>query len=198
MKTNSIFLALLLVAFFAMSSCNSRTNNNNDYNDTQDTTMQGDDTVMGDNETMSPGEVLATVMAIDNNEINAAQEAQKKNLNQAVMDYAKMLESDHKDNLQKANSLAQSMNITTQESEDVEDLKQKGAQMLADLTPKDGDDFAKDYIDKMVKGHQDALDKIDDDLMPATTDSQLRDFLNQTRQAVANHLDRAKQLQDSM
>lgn len=197
MKTNSIFLALLLVVFFALSSCNSRTNNNNDYNDTQDTTMQGDNTVM-DDDVMSPGEVLATVMAIDNNEINAAQEAQKKNLNQAVMDYAKMLESDHKDNLQKANSLAQSMNITTQESEDVEKLKKDGADMLSNLVTKDGDDFAEDYIDKMVKGHQDALDKIDNDLMPATTDSQLRDFLNQTRQAVANHLDRAKQLQDNM
>src|SRR5215217_1691547 len=44
---------------------------------------------------MSDAEVLASVVAIDMNEVLAAAQAEKKKLNSAVLDYAKMMHAEH-------------------------------------------------------------------------------------------------------
>jgi len=158
---------------------------------------QGDDTAtateMGDD-----AEALAIVMAIDRNEINAAEAAQGKELSQPVMDYATMLEQEHTANLNKAQNLSQTLNVTTNETTEVQNLQQKGEDMLAKLNPLNGNEFEREYISSMIQGHQDALNMIDNQLLPSADNDQVRSFLNETRQAVAMHLERAQQLQSNM
>ena len=55
----------------------------------------------------------------------------------------------------------------------------------------------KAYIDAMVKGHQEALSLIDDRLLPAAQDTNVRTFLTNSREHVAMHLERAKALQQN-
>ena len=203
MKTYSKLLTVLFVIGLSiLYSCNSRSNNTNDQ--TNDTSMaQGDNTGMNhdmamDDKAGTDAEALAWVMQVDNNEINAAQEAQKKKISQPVMGYAKMLEKEHSDNLQKTKDLSQSMSEMPAETQAVEDLKAKGKDMLSSLSPKDGMDFEKGYIDAMVKGHTEALSMLDNQLIPNAKIDALKNHLTETRQHVAMHLDRAKELQGNM
>lgn len=200
MKTYSkLLMVLFVIGLSILYSCNSRPNNAND-DQVDDTDMaQGDNTDAAmDDKAGTDAEALAWVMAVDNNEINAAQEAQKKKISQPVMDYAKMLEKEHSDNLQKTRDLSQSMNETPAETQAVEDLKAKGNDMLSSLSPKDGMDFEKNYIDAMVKGHTEALSMLDNQLIPNAKSQDLKNHLTETRQHVAMHLDRAKELQGNM
>ena len=200
MKTYSKLLTVLFVIGLSiLYSCNSRPNNANDNMDNDDT-AQGDNTnaMSMDDKAGTDAEALAWVMQVDNNEINAAQEAQKKKISQPVMDYAKMLEKEHSDNLQKTKDMSQSMNEMPAETQAVEDLKAKGNDMLSSLSSMDGMDFEKNYIDAMVKGHTEALSMLDNQLIPNAKSADLKNHLTETRQHVAMHLDRAKELQGKM
>ncbi len=200
MKTYSKLLTVLFVIGLSiLYSCNSRPNNANDNMDNDDT-AQGDNTnaMSMDDKAGTDAEALAWVMQVDNNEINAAQEAQKKKISQPVMDYAKMLEKEHSDNLQKTKDMSQSMNEMPAETQSVEDLKAKGNDMLSSLSSMDGMDFERNYIDAMVKGHTEALSMLDNQLIPNAKSADLKNHLTETRQHVAMHLDRAKELQGKM
>ena len=200
MKTYSKLLTVLFVIGLSiLYSCNSRPNNANDNMDNDDT-AQGDNTnaMSMDDKAGTDAEALAWVMQVDNNEINAAQEAQKKKISQPVMDYAKMLEKEHSDNLQKTKDMSQSMNEMPAETQAVEDLKAKGNDMLSSLSSMDGMDFERNYIDAMVKGHTEALSMLDNQLIPNAKSADLKNHLTETRQHVAMHLDRAKELQGKM
>lgn len=74
---------------------------------------------------------------------------------------------------------------------EVDELSKKGAAMLV---PLDGARFERGYIDAMVKGHADALAKIDNELLKAANET-VKNHLTKTRAAVAEHLAKAKALQ---
>ena len=61
-----------------------------------------------------------------------------------------------------------------------------------------GEQFGKEYIDGMVKGHQAVLNLIDNKLMKAAKTESIKKFLSDTRSAVVHHLEKAKQLQEQM
>ncbi len=203
MKTHINFFSILMIGgLLLLTNCTSRTTNGDKATQGDDTTtMQGDNTMTDAEmyEQMSgDGEVLQMVMTVDMNEINAAEEARDKQLSQAVMDYANMMHTEHTKNLEKGRNLAQSANITTSETDAVQSLKEKGANTLSMLTPITGKDFERAYINAMIKDHQDALNMIDNQLIPAAQNEALRNHLAETRGHVAIHLERAKEVQANM
>lgn len=204
MKTQSkIFSILFIAGFMALSSCNSRTTNNNmEGQDSDTTTMQGDNTAMNDMDNqagmVTDPEALTLVMTVDRNEIQAAEVAQGKQISQPVMDYANMLHTEHSNNLEKGQNLSQSSNIPTDETQMVGDLKAKGETTLEKIRPLSGNEFERIYIEEMIKGHQDAINMLDNQLIPSAQNEALRDHLTQSREHVAMHLERAKELQASM
>ena len=73
--------------------------------------------------------------------------------------------------------------------------KHKGEQELEALGRTEGDAYARAYIDAMVKGHTEALDALDNRIIPAATRPEVKAHLDTTRGHVAQHLERAKALQ---
>lgn len=140
-------------------------------------------------------EVLATVAMIDRNEIMAAMQAQQKKLSQPVMDYARMLHQQHGMNISQTLKIGQQIDVTPVITPEVDELSKQGAAVLAPLVPLDGAQFERGYIDAMVKGHTDALAKIDNELLKAANDEAVKNHLTKTRAAVAEHLAQAKALQ---
>lgn len=140
-------------------------------------------------------EVLATVIAMDLNEVLAASEAQKKKVSQPVLDYAKMLHEEHGMNMGKTLKLGQQINVTPVDTAAVEQLKVKGAGELAAMIPLDGEQFERAYLAAMVKGHTEAMGMIDNQLMNTAGNDALKTHLTQTRAAIAGHLEKAKALQ---
>lgn len=130
---------------------------------------------------------LGLLGAVNEHEIAAARQAQDKGVTGDVLDYAKMMEKEHGDNLAKTRSLG-----TLSDAPDVQAMKDKGAKELQALDAASGKAYEKAYIDAMVKGHQEALDAIDAKMMPAATTDAVKQHLTETRTHVSAHLDKAK------
>jgi predicted outer membrane protein len=139
-------------------------------------------------------EILSFVNAVNVNEILAAAVAEKKKISGPVMDYAKMLHTEHGANMAKTMQLGKSINITPSDTKAVDALKKKGAGELATLVPLDGKDFETAYLDAMIKGHTEVLSMIDSKLLTTAKNDALKKHLTETRGHVAMHLEQAKKL----
>lgn len=146
-------------------------------------------------EKLAQAEILATVTAIDLNEISAAAQAQMKKLSPPVMDYAKLLHQDHGMNLDQTLKLGLQLEVTPVITPAVEQMQKKGAGELAALVQLDGHEFEHAYIAAMIKGHTAALATIDDQVRKSTGHPEIAKHLTATRAAVAGHLEKAKALQ---
>ncbi len=152
----------------------------------------GDPAANGDG---GDAEILASVFAIDLNEVNAAAEAQRKKMSQPVLDFAKMLHEAHGTNMTKTMELGQQMGSSPAITATVEGMQKKGAGELAALVMLDGEEFERAYLTAMVKGHEEALSMIDGQLLKTVKNGKLREHLTATRAHVAHHLEKAKELQ---
>ena len=144
-------------------------------------------------------EVLATVLAIDRMEIAAAMAAAKeKGLSNETRQYAEMLHKEHGENAARTMDISHQLGVQPVESEAVMEMKMQGARTLADLIPLQGKEFERGYLDAMVKGHTEALNKIDHDLMNAAEHAEVKRHLTETRTHVAAHLEQAKKLLEQL
>jgi len=143
-------------------------------------------------------EIIAFVMAIDDHEINAADEAMKHNLSAPVSDYAKMLKDHHEQNKSDMQKMADSMSVTPNESKMVMDFKATGDKKLAKLAATTPDDkFEHAYVDAMINGHKEALGKVDSFIKQANN-ADLKKSLTDFRKTVKDHLDQAEKLKKDM
>lgn len=136
---------------------------------------------------------LGLLGAVDDNEIAAAKQAQEKGVTGAVLDYAKMMEKEHTENLVKTKGLG-----TLGETSDVKAVKDKGASELSTLGQKSGTEYAAAYIDAMIAGHQDALSMIDGKMMSSASTDPVKQHLADTKMHVQQHLAKAQEIKASM
>lgn len=139
-------------------------------------------------------EALSTLVVVNRHEIAAAELAQSREIDAATRDYAKMLENDHRANLEKVDTLSKLARAPITESPEVAQLKSKAADERASLDRLDGKEFQNAYLDAMVKGHAEVLSKIDDKLLPGSSDAAVQQHLRSTRESVSRHLAKAKEL----
>lgn len=78
---------------------------------------------------------------------------------------------------------------------DLAEMKRKHDAQREQLAQLDGEAFEKAWVEAMVTGHQEALTKLDSELIPSASDSRVRDHLQTTRTAIAGHLETARSLQ---
>jgi putative membrane protein len=136
-------------------------------------------------------DAVPMVMAIDQHEIDAAQIAKDRATRPDVKEFAAMLDRDHRANLAQAQAL-QGV-AAGSGSPAVAAQRDKGQQELTTL--QGASDFDAAYLEAMVDGHADALDKLDSTFIPGASDDAVRNFLVTTRAAVSTHLDKARALQ---
>lgn len=74
-------------------------------------------------------------------------------------------------------------------------MRQKHETERQRLSALEGEAFATAWIDAMVKGHEEALNRLDTQLIPDAGDAGVSDHLRQTRTAIAKHLETARGLQ---
>ena len=139
------------------------------------------------------GEIIAFMEAINNSEISAAKVAKDKKIDSNVMNFADMMIDQHGKNLQVVTDLSKSANIAEDENADVKKFKDNGDKELASLSSLDGNKFQKAYIQAMIKGHTEALKKIDHFINDAQNED-LKKYLINTKATVEEHLADAKKL----
>jgi len=143
-------------------------------------------------------ETLATIIAIDLNEVLAAAHAQTENLSPGVKEFATMLQRAHGDHMVKTMQLGLQHGVTPVITPAVEAMQKKGAKDLALLIPLDDMAFEKAYVEAMIAGHEQALLTIDQRMGMDAGKPELTRYLTDTRTSIAGHLERAKQLKGDL
>jgi predicted outer membrane protein len=139
-------------------------------------------------------EILAFVIALDENEVLAAAEASKKKADKKVLDFAKTMHKEHGKNAADTMKLSEQMGLTPLDTGAVDALKVQGAGELAALISLDGEEFGRAYMAAMVKAHIEALNVIDKRLLSNASSEALKKHLTATREHVAMHLQKAKDI----
>lgn len=141
---------------------------------------------------------LASIAAIDKNEILISVIAENKKVDSNVTDFARMMISQHGSNLTQVIDLVNQAKNGLVSSADAEKLARQGKQEMLKIGALQGNEFAKAYADAMVKGHEEALKLIDDKLMKTAKSDEIKTFLTNTRAAVEKHLEHARKLQSQL
>lgn len=139
----------------------------------------------------SQADALALLVAVNEHEIAAADQALTKDVAGPVRAYAQTMKAEHARNLADTTRLGAAAST----SPAVASLRSQGENDLRTLAAHSGKEYERAYVDAMVSGHTEALALIDHTLLPAATDPNVRQHLTATRAAVAHHLDEAKKLQ---
>ena len=142
-------------------------------------------------------EILAWLIALNENEVGAATIAEQKATTAAEVRaslYAKMLHEQHAKGIQDTKALASKIGVTPVETAAVEELRAKGKQGQGKLTPLAGNQFEREFVAQMVTGHREALQKVEGFLKTASHEA-LKKQLSATRERVAMHLKEAERLQ---
>jgi predicted outer membrane protein len=114
-----------------------------------------------------------------------------------VQQFATMLHTSHGENLDRTLKLGQQINVRPLLTPAVEAFQVQGARELAAIVPLKGDQFSSAFLQTMIQGHKEALQKIDNDLAPKAESEAVKKHLEETRQQVSTHLELATRLRNS-
>jgi putative membrane protein len=161
-------------------------------------TMTSSSSLPGTTIGYSDADIAGIIRTANQGEIDQGQAATSRASSDEVRAFARMMVSDHSNALTKANDLFSRVNITPNEIDLTRTLASNSLQTVSSLNTYSGADFDKKYIQSQIDVHQWLLNSLDSTLIPSAHNRQLRDFLQTQRSAVSMHLDRAKQIQQTI
>jgi putative membrane protein len=183
-RHSQFFLQALIVIslFFGVASCNNSISN---VKDTKEVAEDHNDAKFDNKDQEKDAQFLVNAAEITLEEIKLGQLAQQKGTMQQVKDLGKMMEEAHTKALSDLSDLAmrKSITIPTSPTEDAMESHKK-------LSDESSADFDKDYCDKIVKAHKDAIDKFEKASEKAE-DSDIRGWATSMLPTLREHLDYA-------
>ncbi|MES2627905.1 MAG: DUF4142 domain-containing protein [Bacteroidota bacterium] len=120
-------------------------------------------------------------------EVALGEQAAAKASTKSVKDVANMMVTDHKEMNQKIRDLAANEQITLQT-----DISDDAKNEIADLGKKTGKDYDKEFIDKAIKKHKDAISTAED-LAENGYNDQIKSFFAGALPALKHHLAMAEE-----
>lgn len=151
-----------------------------------------------DTATQKDGEIIALMVAVNNHEISAANEALNKTEQADIKEFAELLKNDHTRNLEKTMAISKEAQIAPFETESVVTLQNDGKNEIVSWTELQGADFNIAYINAMVKGHKKVLEIMDDYMLKNVNNQALKDHIMATRPHVQDHLQKAEAIQKKL
>jgi len=146
----------------------------------------------------APGVSLALVAAVDEHEMAAVEQARNRKLRTPAREYAEMLYREHRENLaQSREPMSEGKPVEPEMTAEVHALVGRNRESLEALAKTPDADYERAWLQAMVDGHTEALAMLDTRLIPAAKDDPLRNFLNNTRDHMAMHLERGRALLDA-
>lgn len=161
-------------------------------------TMTSSSSLPGTTIVYSDADIAGIVRTANQGEVDQGQVATSRASSDEVRAFARMMVSDHSKALTQANDLFSRVNITPNDNDLTRTLASNSQQTVSSLNTYSAADFDKKYIQSQIDIHQWLLNSLDSTLIPSAHNRQLRDFLQTQRSAVAMHLDRAKQIQQTL
>lgn len=160
--------------------------------------MDDDSDTTAANRELTDTSILAIATMIHQQEIDAGKLATSKASNAEVKAFAQMMVDDHTAALRQAKALAEKLGLSQTDEEATMAMKDEGDATKTRLDALDGAEFDRAYVDAQVTMHQNVLDRLDRDLIPAADDTQVRDLLTTQRTKVQAHLQHAQRVQGNV
>jgi putative membrane protein len=146
----------------------------------------------------SDGEVLSFVMAVNDGEVQMAEMAKKGADNAEVKNFAGMMSTHHTQGMAKVRSLQGKTKIELKDNELTQKAKNDASQNMAVLRDKKGKEFDRLYMDTQVRMHKDALDALDNRVIPGISNGEVKTGVSEMRRQVADHLAKAETIQKKL
>lgn len=147
---------------------------------------------------LDDGQITAITSAANTGEIEMAELAKKNATNADVKSFAAMMITHHKEAETKGKTVATKAKISPADNETATHLKSDVSTTIDTLKTQKGKDFDKAYMESQVKAHKDVLDIIDNKLIPAAQNADLKTHLTDVRKSVALHLAKAEEIQTKL
>lgn len=146
----------------------------------------------------SDAQIAAIVVAANQVDIDAGRYAKAHATTKAVKDFAREMIADHSAVNAAAKALAAKLKLTPEGNSTSESLMAGGQKNVANLKTLKGSPLNRAYVDNEVTYHQAVLDAMDQTLIPAAKNAQLKALLVKVRPQFAAHLEHAKAMQATM
>ncbi|AKV02073.1 hypothetical protein AKJ09_08736 [Labilithrix luteola] len=160
--------------------------------------MGGETGTMGAKEKMTDSDIAAVVNAANSGQMELAQLAAKNAQSGQVKSFASMMVTQQKDVANKAKTVEQTARIAPTDNDVSLQLKSDTETTLTTLKGQKGKDFDRTYMDSQVKIQREVLDTIDNKLMPAAQNGELKTHLTDVRKKVSDNLTKAQQIDDKL
>jgi putative membrane protein len=143
-------------------------------------------------------QIAAIVVAANDVDIAAGQLARERGSNAEVKAFAERMVTDHTGVNKAATDLVTRLGVAPEPNATSQQLTSDGEAARQRLQGQSGAAFDRAYIDQEVAYHQAVLDAIDQTLIPGAQNAELKALLEQTRPAVAAHLEHARRIQGTL
>lgn len=131
-------------------------------------------------------------------EAEGGKNASLKTVHPEVKDFAKTMVVEHNKAKSEMRHFLMKVGARPMKADQSVALKQQAKEDEKKLRKLTNSDFDIAYADMAISMHQRVLDTIDQELMPKTTNADLKAMVESNRKAVADHLAHAKRLRASM
>jgi putative membrane protein len=148
--------------------------------------------------TLTDPEIAHVAVTANSIDIEAGEAARAKSTNADVKAFAQTMITDHTAVNKEAGELATKLGVTPMDNATSQSLKSGADAAKTELAAKTGADYDRAYAAREVAYHQAVLDALDQTLIPATQNAELKALLEKVRPAIASHLEMAKALQTKL
>lgn len=185
---------MMACAAWMLQSCGNGAKNNSTASADSANAAKMSDSTAGTTTVADPADAKFAVDAANGGmaEVALGKLAQQQANNAKVKDFANMMVTDHSKANDELMALAKSKNITLPDS-----VSNDKKQEMMDLSKKTGADFDKDYVDKMIEGHQKTISLFEDESKNGK-DADLKAFADKTLPTIKMHLTHIQAIHDGM
>lgn len=143
-------------------------------------------------------QIVSIATTANDGEVQLAKLALTKAKHAKVKQFATHMQMDHMAALKKEQAMITSKKLSPSENSTATQLKSDAQSTMDSLKTMTGADFDKAYMDSQVKMHQQVLDLIDNKMIPAAKDADLKAELQAIRPKIAEHLKMASDIQAAL
>ena len=146
---------------------------------------------------INDADIAAIVVTANQVDIDAGKLAVLRSTNDKVKAFAQLMITDHGGVNKAATELVTRLKVTPQQNSTSQALQAGGDKNLAHLKTLTGEAFDRAYIDHEDAYHQQVIDALDQTLIPAAANAELKALLIKVRPAFVAHRDHARSLQST-
>lgn len=144
---------------------------------------------------LSDTEVASVAVAANQIDIDYAKIALKRSKNQEVINFAKTMQNDHEAVIKQAVALVTKLGVTPKHNSTTAKLQADAAETRKHLNAVSPGNFDKAYVDNEVAYHKAVISAVENLLIPASENAELKALLESIVPALKAHLEHAEMVQ---